>query len=111
MSARVTSAVSAVVAALVPAADAVFHWQLQPVVVGGVVVALLGLAGLELGHAHVAATKGAHETALQRIGDLLGGVSSLLSELRGKTATAVAAPAPAETPTTAPADAGAKAGA
>ena len=54
MSARLSSAISALVAALVPIADAAFHWHLTADEVWPIVAALLGLGALELGHKWVA---------------------------------------------------------
>lgn len=104
MSPRATSLVSALVAAAVPAADAAFGWHLQTDVVVGITAGLLGVAGVELGHAHVAATKGVHESMLQRFEHVLGGVAEMVGELHAHKA-AAPAPAPAPTPVPTPASA------
>ena len=57
MNPKVTSEVSSLVAALVPIANAVFHWNLKAGVVLGIVVPLVGLALAEVGHAAVSASK------------------------------------------------------
>lgn len=50
MDPRLSSAISALVAALVPVLDSAFHWHMQTTPLVTLVMALLGLAALELGH-------------------------------------------------------------
>lgn len=85
MDSKVASAISGVLAVLVPVADAVFHWHLQSAIVYSIVIGLLGLAGVFLGHAHLAQIDSAHGTILQRIEAVLGDVVAALGEVaKGK---------------------------
>ncbi len=87
MSPRTTSLLSGVVAALVPVADSAFGWHLQPAVVLGIIMGLLGIIAAEVGHAHVSATE-RHTAVLQGVESTLQNTASLLSEVGKQTATA-----------------------
>ena len=85
MNPRITSAVSALAAAAVPAADAAFGWHLPTAPVALVVVGLLGLAAVELGHANVSAkSKDPLASAFESI---LGGLTELLGEKKAAAST------------------------
>ncbi len=99
MDSKAASAISGVLAVLVPVADAAFHWHLQAPVVYGAVAGLLGLAGVFLGHAHLSALDKHHGTILQRVEGVLGSVAEALGELHAKPKdTAAAAPTAGKAP-------------
>ena len=85
MNPRITSAVSALAAAAVPAADAAFGWHLPTAPVVLIVTGLLGVAAVELGHASVSSkSTGGIAGDLENV---LGGIAELLGEKKAATDT------------------------
>lgn len=86
---KTTSIISALLAALIPLANASFGWNLQTSVILSIVLGCLGLALVLLGHDHVGA-KGKQSIVLTDLENVLHNVATALGELH-KSATVIKA--------------------